>query len=160
MIDVNFAIDNHFKNIGATRGHYPSATKYEYNLGYSDVVQALSEAHHDLSYALKKEVGRDRVVMNERALETEIKDIIISLLSEVSQVMADMVAQDAQNAVEDALALAYSIDGTARPQRTHKQSQSFASRLGRSMGKAIAKATTDIMTSVSGTKEKKKRKKY
>ena len=71
-------------------------------------MNAYFDSHKDLNYALRKEVKRNRVVMNPAGLEKELNRICGNAIIKASKELAELVAADARNEVERQLNAALS----------------------------------------------------
>lgn len=101
-------IRNHIANINRVSGTSGTGSRYEFIISQDDLMNAYFNSHRDLAYNLRKEVKRDRIVMNAAALEKELKKICDDILQNASKKLAELVAQDARTEVERQLNAALS----------------------------------------------------
>ena len=99
---------NHIANINRVAGNSGTGSRYEFIMSQDDLMNAYFNSHRDLAYNLRKEVKRDRIVMNAAALEKELKKICDDILQNASKELAELVAQDARTEVERQLNAALS----------------------------------------------------
>ena len=138
-IDVNAAMNHHMKNISRQVGH-DVTNRYSYITSSDDLTNALLESHRDLDYALRKEVKRDRFVLNSQALEKALEEAINKTFDEVENGLSEL-ADDTINDIVSALnSLTVSNNQFVIP----KAKRSFAADVGKMLGKAIAKSTIKI----------------
>ena len=99
---------NHISNINRVAGNSGTGSRYEFIMSQDDLMNAYFNSHRDLAYNLRKEVKRDRIVMNAAGLQKELKKICDDILKNASKELAELVAQDARTEVERQLNAALS----------------------------------------------------
>lgn len=97
---------NHIGNINRVAGNSGTGSRYEFIMSQDDLMRAYFQSHRDLAYNLRKEVKRDRFVLNSAGLEKELKRICDDAIQKASKELAELVAADARNEVERQLGAA------------------------------------------------------
>ena len=73
MIDKDIAMQRHAHNLKKSAGlHGNNSVRYEYILTVDQLEDAMLKSVDDLNYPLRKEVKRDRYVLNSKALREAI----------------------------------------------------------------------------------------
>lgn len=106
--------------------------RYAYLMSTYDICNAFVSAHRDLSYPLRKEVKRDRYILNSQGLEKDIEKIVNNALEESAKPLIDLVSTDIAN---EAYAKLYDIHNNI----PHKSQINF---IGSTLGKALVKSIT------------------
>ena len=135
--------NNHLGNLSRLVGH--PVTRYEYMLSGDDIMNAWAQAHADLGYPLKKESARQRyLIYNKQGLEKQINEIITELIINSEKILIEMLKEDATQIMQE---LADSINVVNNQVVIKKPSNqnSFGSKVGKYLGKAIAQATKKII---------------
>ena len=114
---------NHIGNLKRTAGQNPSGNRYEYILSQDDLMRAYFESRRDLAYNLRKEVKRDRFILNSAGLEKELKKICDDAIQKASKQLAELVAADARNEVERQIGAALSGKSAATASNNISRSQ-------------------------------------
>lgn len=94
--------DNNYSGI-FTRSTTPSTKGITYKYNYFLTREELMRSyyiHPDLPYALKKEIGRDRFIMNSAAVEKEMTKVCEKILEEAVEQIITMLSQDASNVLQ------------------------------------------------------------
>ena len=115
---------NHIANINRVAGNSGTGSRYEFIMSQDDLMNAYFNSHRDLAYNLRKEVKRDRIVMNAAGLQKELKKICDDILQNASKELAELVAQDARTEVERQLNAALSGKTTAAASNNISRSRS------------------------------------
>lgn len=127
---------NHMRNLKNLNGGV-GVTNYEYITNTDELYRNFMESKKDLSYALRKEVKRDRYVMNAEGLKKELYEVInqdmISALNELDS----LVAQDVINKAN-----------TMANSGTIGNNNSFAKDIGSLLGKALGKGAYTFIDSI------------
>lgn len=95
------AMQRHIGNIQRAAGNKSGGSeyRYEYILSQDDLMKSYFESHKDLAYALRKEVKRDRYIMNADGLKKDIDRICKEAINAASKELAAMIAHDIQKEV-------------------------------------------------------------
>ena len=142
---------NNIKRAVGSRG-----IEYEYILNTDDLTRAWMEARKDLNYALRKEVKRDRYVLNTEGLQRDLEKALTQAINEASDQLHQMVLNDLIPDIERTLNLITVQNGQFKAPPIPKRRSSWASQLGKMLGKAIAKSTVKIFEDM--TKPDRRRK--
>ena len=130
-------MNNHLNNLKRLNGG-KGVTRYEYITSTDELYRNFIESKQDLNYALRKEVKRDRYVMNKEGLERQIKeDINETLMQEIDQ-LDSLVAADVTNKI-------YGMLGSG----SVGANSSFAANIGKTLGKALAKGTFTLLDEIT-----------
>lgn len=123
-----------------------TGNKYETIIGTDELYRNFIQAHRDLSYSLRKEVKRDRFVLNSEGLEKDIEEYVIECLNKYQQDFIEgsiaMILNGVQNSIN-------SISGTYGNMTitTNNSIGSIANSITVIAGKAIAKGIVDMIDS-------------
>ena len=85
------------------RANSGNNSKYEFILTHNDLMRAYFEKRKDLSYDLKMERKRDRILLNATALEKELTRICDNVIKNASKEISELIANDIQIAVNNQL---------------------------------------------------------
>ena len=102
---------NHIGNIKRAAGT-AGGTRYEFILSQDDLLRAYFESHKDLNYNLRKEVKRDRFILNSSAMQQEINKICGNAIQKAGKELAELVAVDARTEIEKQICAAF---GSSNP---------------------------------------------
>ena len=122
---MNSTMKRHIGNINKSAGT-TSGTRYEFILSQDDLLRAYFESHKDLAYNLRKEVKRDRFVLNSAAMQQEINKICGKAIQGASKELAELVAADARTEIEKQICAAFGSSNPAA-KRSNKNSTSALS---------------------------------
>lgn len=117
------AMRNHIGNINRVAGNSGTGSRYEFIMSQDDLMNAYFQSHRDLAYNLRKEVKRDRFVLNSAGLEKELKRICDDAIQKASKQLAELVAADARNEVERQIGAALSGKSAATASNNISRSQ-------------------------------------
>jgi hypothetical protein len=112
--------------------------KYTFITNTSDLYNSFISSHRDLSYPLRKEVKRDRYILNEQGLQKDIEKVIDESLEKAVEPLIDLVSTDIVNE-------AYSKLSDIHNGITHK---SQTNKLGAMLGKVLGKSLVDGITKI------------
>jgi hypothetical protein len=112
--------------------------KYTFITNTSDLYNSFISSHRDLSYPLRKEVKRDRYILNEQGLQKDIEKVIDESLEKAVEPLIDLVSTDIANE-------AYSKLSDIHNGITHK---SQTNKLGAMLGKVLGKSLVDGITKI------------
>ena len=111
-----------------------------------ELVNSLLDGNDD-GYPLKKQVRRDRFVLNSDAMRTAMQKATEKALNQFEKEIVDYIQRDVSTLVEQTATDALNsivFDGMSfSPSKQQKQPQSFAYRLGAMFGKALGNAIWD-----------------
>lgn len=136
-------MDNHLRNISRELGR-DITNKYNYITSTDELTQAFIEAKRDLNYPLRKEVKRDRYVLNSEALEKALEEAINKTFNEVENGMTEL----ANDTINDVICALNGITVTNNQFVAKPSKRSFAADLGKMLGKAIAKSTIKVFDDI------------
>ena len=139
--DVDSAMDSHFNNLSRLAGR-DVRNRYEYIMTSDNLLKSFVEARRDLQYPLRKEVKRDRYILNAQALEKALEEAINKALTEVEKGMTEV----ANNTVDDVVTALNGITTSGNKFVAKPIKRSFAADIGKMFGKAIAKSTAKIFS--------------
>lgn len=97
-IDRKSVISRHQNNLSNITGNDVSR-RYSYILTGNDLLNAYLNSKKDLNYALRKEVKRDRFVLNSKGLQKELEELCRKALDSASQGFSQVIAADTVNEV-------------------------------------------------------------
>lgn len=95
--------NQHQEMLRKSNGIGGNGGKYEFILSHNDLMRAYFEKRKDLSYDLKMERKRDRILLNATALEKELTRICNNVISKASKEISELIANDIQIAVNNQL---------------------------------------------------------
>lgn len=138
-INVNAAMGNHLGNISRQIGR-DVTNRYSYITTSDELTNAFLQAKSDLGYPLRKEVKRDRFVLNAESLEKALEEAINKTFNEVEKGLTELANDTINDIVSSLNGLTVTNDHfVAKPPK-----RSFAADLGKMLGKTIAKSTVKI----------------
>lgn len=120
------AMRNHIGNINRVAGNSGTGNRYEFIMSQDDLMNAYFQSHRDLVYNLRKEVKRDRFVLNSAGLEKELKRICDDAIQKASKQLAELVAADARNEVERQIGAALSGKSAAKSNNISRSQKTSA----------------------------------
>ena len=113
--------------------------KYTFIADTTDLYNGFISSHRDLSYPLRKEVKRDRYIMNSQGLQKDIEKVVDEELQKAAIPLIDIVSTDIANE-------AYSKLEDIHNGATHTSKiNSLGSMLGKLLGKSIAEGVTGLL---------------
>ena len=122
---MNSAMKRHIGNIKRAAGEQNTRGRYEYILSQDDLMRAYFESKKDLAYNLRKEVKRDRFILNSAAMQEEINKICGNAIQKAGKELAELVAVDARTEIEKQIAAAFG--GSTAAKGSNKSSTSALS---------------------------------
>ncbi len=113
--------------------------KYTFIADTTDLYNSFVSSHRDLSYPLRKEVKRDRYILNSQGLQKDIEKVVDESLQKAVEPLIDLVSTDIAN---EAYSKLYDIHNGI----THKsQTNKLGAMLGRVLGKSLVEGITHIL---------------
>lgn len=113
--------------------------RYTFIADTSDLYNSFVSAHRDLSYPLRKEVKRDRYILNSQGLQKDIEKVVDESLQKAVEPLIDLVSTDIANE-------AYSKLMDIHNGVQHKsQTNHLGAMLGRVLGKSLVEGITHIL---------------
>lgn len=113
--------------------------KYTFIADTNDLYNSFVSSHRDLSYPLRKEVKRDRYILNEQGLQKDIEKVVDEALEKAATPLLDLVSTDIAN---EAYSKLYDIhNGVQHKSQTNK----LGAMLGRVLGKSLVEGITKIL---------------
>lgn len=113
--------------------------KYTFIADTTDLYNSFVSAHRDLSYPLRKEVKRDRYILNSQGLQKDIEKVVDESLQKAATPLIDLVSTEITN---EAYSKLYDIHNGI----THKsQTNQLGAMLGRVLGKSLVDGITHIL---------------
>lgn len=95
--------NQHQQMLKKSNGISGNGGKYEFILTHNDLMRAYFEKRKDLSYDLKMERKRDRILMNASALEKELTRICDNVIKNASKEISELITNDIQIEVNNQL---------------------------------------------------------
>lgn len=99
---MNEYMKHHLGNLSRQVGHDVS-NRYSYILSQDELLNAYFQQRQDLQYALRKEIKRDRFILNSRGLEKELNRILEEAITEAANQMLIWLSEDANNVLQSVL---------------------------------------------------------
>ena len=125
--------------------------RYSYILSQNDLYKAYAESRHDLTYRLKKEVKRDRFVLNTDGLQEEIESTIDYCFKGIDRKLMNVLEKEINQLIDNAFTtMSHNLNGKPN---IHQNNHSFASELGRVLGNAISKSAEMIYKNLTDEKK-------
>lgn len=115
------------------------ANKYTFIADTTDLYNNFVSAHRDLSYPLRKEVKRDRYILNSQGLQKDIEKVVDEALQKAATPLIDLVSTDIAN---EALSKLYDTHNGIK--HTSKIN-SLGSMLGKVLGTSIVEGITGLL---------------
>ena len=113
--------------------------KYTFIADTTDLYNSFVSSHRDLSYPLRKEVKRDRYILNSQGLKKDIEKVVDEALQKATTSLIDLVSTDIAN---EAYSKLYDIHNGIK--HTSKIN-SLGSMLGKVLGKSIVEGITGLL---------------
>ena len=113
--------------------------KYTFIADTTDLYNSFVSSHRDLSYPLRKEVKRDRYILNSQGLQKDIEKVVDEALQKAATPLIEIVSTDIAN---EAYSKLYDIHNGIK--HTSKIS-SLGSMLGKVLGKSIVEGITGLL---------------
>lgn len=115
------------------------ASKYMLITDTNDIYNSFVSAHRDLSYPLRKEVKRDRYILNSQGLQKDIEKVVDKALQKAATPLIDLVSTDIANE-------AYSkLEDIHNGVKHTSKINSLGSMLGKLLGKSIVEGITGLL---------------
>ena len=113
--------------------------RYTFIADTTDLYNNFISSHRELSYPLRKEVKRDRYILNSQGLQKDIEKVVDESLQKAVEPLIDLVSTDIAN---EAYSKLYDIHNGI----THKsQTNKLGAMLGRVLGKSLVEGITHIL---------------
>ena len=148
---MNNAMNNHYNNLSRLVGR-DITNRYEYIMTSDDLLKSFVEAKRDLTYPLRKEVKRDRYILNAQSLENCLEDAINKALKEVEKGMTDV----ANNTVNDVVSALNNITTSGNKFTAKPIKRSFAADVGKMFVKSLAKSTAKIFNDMMNVNNRRR----
>lgn len=116
-------------------------SKYTLIVDTTDLYNNFVSAHRDLNYPLRKEVKRDRYILNSQGLQKDIEKVVDEALQKAATPLIDLVSTDIAN---EAYSKLYDIHNGVGIKHTSKIN-SLGSMLGKVLGKSIVEGITGLL---------------
>lgn len=138
---MNKSTKKHFGDISRLVGHDVS-NRYSYIIDEKDLTNAWLQFHNDLGYPLMIDSKyRRAIVYNKSGLERKIQQMIMEVMEENGKILADMIANDITNQLNN-------LTDTANGKlTTTKSNRSFylANAISKGLVKGFFKVLDDII---------------
>ncbi len=119
-------------------------SKYTLIADTTDLYNSFVSSHRDLSYPLRKEVKRDRYILNSQGLQKDIEKVVDEALQKAATPLIDLVSTDI--ATEAYAKLEAIHNGTTITSiKNHSKINSLGSMLGKALGKSIVEGITGLL---------------
>ena len=115
------------------------SNKYTFIADTTDLYNSFVSSHRDLSYPLRKEVKRDRYILNSQGLQKDIEKVVDKALQKAATPLIEIVSTDIAN---EAYSKLYDIHNGIK--HTSKIN-SLGSMLGKVLGKSIVEGITGLL---------------
>ena len=115
------------------------SNKYPFIADTTDLYNSFVSSHRDLSYPLRKEVKRDRYILNSQGLQKDIEKVVDEALQKAATPLIEIVSTDIAN---EAYSKLYNIHNGIK--HTSKIN-SLGSMLGKLLGKSIVEGRTGLL---------------
>lgn len=115
------------------------SNKYTFIADTTDLYNSFVSSHRDLSYPLRKEVKRDRYILNSQGLQKDIEKVVDEALQKAATPLIEIVSTDIAN---EAYSKLYEIHNGIK--HTSKIN-SLGSMLGKVLGKSIVEGITGLL---------------
>lgn len=126
--------DNLLKSVGLTE---INAGRYEYIVSYEQLNDWLIKQNNDLAYPLRKEVKRDRYILNGIGYERAMQETTKVIMDEITNGVIEWLKSDVIPMIEWEIVNLGSVNSSNR-----KSNTDWAYKLGSKVGKAIADTIT------------------
>ncbi|MCM1265430.1 MAG: hypothetical protein NC200_04450 [Candidatus Gastranaerophilales bacterium] len=118
--------------------------RYTMILDTNDLYNNFVSAHRDLSYPLRKEVKRDRYIMNSAGLEKDIEKVIDEAIQKAATPLIDLVSTEIANEAYSKLEAIHNGVSGSYIKNTSKINN-IGSILGKALGKSIVEGVTQLL---------------
>lgn len=115
------------------------SNKYTFIADTTDLYNSFVSSHRDLSYPLRKEIKRDRYILNSQGLQKDIEKVVDEALQKAATPLIEIVSTDIAN---EAYSKLYDIHNGIK--HTSKIN-SLGSMLGKVLGKSIVEGITGLL---------------
>lgn len=115
------------------------SNKYTFITDTTDLYNSFVSSHRDLSYPLRKEIKRDRYILNSQGLQKDIEKVVDEALQKAATPLIEIVSTDIAN---EAYSKLYDIHNGIK--HTSKIN-SLGSMLGKVLGKSIVEGITGLL---------------
>lgn len=115
--------------------------KYTLIADTTDLYNSFVSSHRDLSYPLRKEVKRDRYILNSQGLQKDIEKVVDEALQKAATPLIDLVSTDIANEAYSKLEDIHNGVGIKHTSRIN----SLGSMLGKVLGKSIVEGVTGLL---------------
>lgn len=115
--------------------------KYTLIVDSTDLYNSFVSSHRDLSYPLRKEVKRDRYILNSQGLQKDIEKVVDEALQKAAIPLIDLVSTDIANETYSKLQAIH--NGTTIKHTS--QINHLGSMLGKILGKSIVEGITGLL---------------
>ena len=113
--------------------------KYTLIADTTDLYNSFISSHRDLSYPLRKEVKRDRYILNSQGLQKDIEKVVDEALQKAATPLIDLVSTEIANE-------AYSkLEDIHNGVKHASKINSLGSMLGKVLGKSIVEGITGLL---------------
>lgn len=120
------------------------ANKYTLLVDTNDIYNSFVSAHRDLSYPLRKEVKRDRYIMNSQGLQKDIEKVVDECLNKAATPLIDLVSTEIATEAYAKLEAIHNGTNIVTIKNNSKMN-SLGSTLGRILGKSLVEGITSIL---------------
>lgn len=117
--------------------------RYTLVMSTDDIYNNFVSAHRDLSYPLRKEVKRDRYILNSQGLQKDIEKVIDESLEKAAQPLIDLVSTEIANEAYAKLEAIHSGSTSPLIKNTSKIN-TIGSMLGKILGKSLVTGITAL----------------
>lgn len=114
-------------------------SRYTFIADTTDLYNSLIYSHRDLSYPLRKEVKRDRYILNSQGLQKDIEKVVDEALEKAATPLIDLVSTEIANEAYSKLEDIH--NGVKHTSRIN----SLGSMLGKVLGKSIVEGVTGLL---------------
>lgn len=116
--------------------------KYTFIANTDDLYDSFINAHRDLSYPLRKEVKRDRYVLNSQGLKKDIEKVVDESLQKAVQPLIDLISTEIAN---ESYSKIMAIHNSTVPNSYTFNSSSIGAAMGRILGKSIVDGVFSLL---------------
>lgn len=114
-------------------------SRYTFIADTTDLYNSLIYSHRDLSYPLRKEVKRDRYILNSQGLQKDIEKVVDEALEKAATPLIDLVSTEIANEVYSKL------EDIHNGVKHTSHINSLGSMLGKVLGKSIVEGVTGLL---------------
>lgn len=148
--DYDRMMQKHANNLGRLYGKDVRLGNYTYIHSTDSLIQALRDQKADLDYCLRKEVKRDKFILNGQELEKRIYEICLQAIEDSAKSLTPTVAQEIRN---DLLRLGVSVSNGSSTTPVIKQS-SFSKDFGKLLGKSLTKGVGGLLKEIMNNNDR------